>query len=185
MMMRLSSTCVSRTDSNDLLDHDGRATVFSVIRESPGICMSAVAVRADIPLSTTRHHIRVLERGNLVAETKIRGKRRVYASNATNIELAAALADEATAAVLDALSRLGPVSVSALADDLARDPSTVTHHLQRLAAAGLVERERQGRVVINALAGEAKDALAPAVREESMPQPRLMADGSGFGEDDC
>jgi DNA-binding transcriptional ArsR family regulator len=62
--------------------------------------------------------------------------------------------DEATANVIAALSRLGPVSVSDLADNLDRDPSTVTHHLQRLADNDIVVRERDGRTVMNRLSSD-------------------------------
>ncbi|MFC6731521.1 helix-turn-helix domain-containing protein [Haladaptatus sp. GCM10025893] len=175
----------SRFDDSDPLEHDGREAVYEVINESPGAYLSEVATRADIPLSTTRHHIRVLEREKLVSGAKVRGKRRFYVSQAADIELAAALADEATAAVLDALSRLGPSSVSDLAGDLERDPSTVTHHLQRLEENDIVKREREGRAVINRLSPAAKAALSPDLEPTPGEPQRVMADGSGQKNADC
>jgi len=75
-----------------------------------------VAERADLPLSTARHHVRVLEREELLTGAKVRGKRRFCPTHSADIELAAALNDESTAVVLNALSRLGGSSVSELAD---------------------------------------------------------------------
>ncbi|WP_332897857.1 winged helix-turn-helix transcriptional regulator [Haladaptatus sp. CMSO5] len=170
----------SRFDDSDPLEHEGRDAVYSAISESPGIYLSAVADRADVPLSTARHHLRVLEDEKLISGVKIRGKRRFYAAHTESHELAAALNDEATAAVLDALSRLGPSSVSALAADLGRDPSTVTHHLQRLEADDIVVREREGRAVVTRLSPEAYAALHP--EPEPAPSARIMADGSGVEE---
>ncbi|WP_336360711.1 winged helix-turn-helix transcriptional regulator [Haladaptatus sp. ZSTT2] len=170
----------SRFDDSDPLEHEGRDAVYSAISESPGIYLSAVADRADVPLSTARHHLRVLEDEQLISGAKIRGKRRFYAAHTEGHELAAALNDEATAAVLDALSRLGPSSVSALAADLGRDPSTVTHHLQRLEADDIVVREREGRAVVTRLSPEANAALRP--EPEPAPSARIMADGSGVEE---
>ncbi len=62
--------------------------------------------------------------------------------------------------MLDAVARREPASVGELADELGRDPSTVTHHLKRLEEDGLVERERDGRAVVNRLSPEAKTAFS-------------------------
>lgn len=95
-----------------------------------------------------------------MASAKPRGKRRYYPAAADDFELAAALSEPASAAVLEALADAGEARVGQLADDLDRDPSTVSHHLQRLADDGLVERERRGRAVVNRLADPVADALA-------------------------
>lgn len=155
----------SRYDDSDPLEHEARADVFDVVEESPGAYLSQLAERAGVPLSTARHHVRVLEREDIVSGAKVRGKRRFYPAHATDVELAAAMSDEATAAVLDALARLGAVSVSDLADEVGRDPSTVTHHLQRLEEDDIVVRERDGRTVVNKLSPEARTALGPDAPE--------------------
>jgi predicted transcriptional regulator len=141
----------SRYDDSDPLEHEGRAYVFEVIEDTPGVYLSAVSAQTDCSLSTVRHHLRVLEQESLVMSVKVHGKRRFYPAYSEQVELTAALNDDATATVISALSRLGPASVSDLADALDRDPSTVTHHLQRLASDGIVVRERDGRTVMNRL----------------------------------
>lgn len=151
----------SRYDDSDPLDHEAREAVFGVVKERPGAYLSEVAKRAGLPLSTTRHHIRVLEREDLVSGAKVRGKRRFYPANTSGIELTAALNDEATAAVLDAIARLSGASVSDLANNLGRDPSTISYHLQRLADDDIIVREREGRSVMNRLAPEIRSALEP------------------------
>jgi len=149
----------SRYDDSDPLDHDARAALYDAVRAQPGVYLSALSERADVNLSTARHHVRVLEDENLVASAKLRGKRRYYPSTTEDVELAAALSDPATAAVLEALADVGEAHVGLLADELDRDPSTVSHHLQRLADDGLVERERRGRAVVSRLTDAVADAL--------------------------
>ncbi|WP_255198480.1 winged helix-turn-helix transcriptional regulator [Halorarius litoreus] len=151
----------SRYDDSDPLEHEARADVYDVVNDAPGAYLSEVADEAGLPLSTARHHIRVLEREDLVSGAKVRGKRRFYPAYTQGIELAAALNDEATAAVIDAVSRLGASSVSDLADELGRDPSTVSHHLKRLAEDDIIVRERDGRAVMNKLSAEARTTLEP------------------------
>lgn len=149
----------SRYDDSDPLAHEARASVFEVVEASPGVYLSKVSEETGLALSTVRHHLRVLDRENLVMGVKVRGKRRFYPAYSEQVELTAALNDEATASVLDALARLGPSSVSELATVIGRDPSTVTHHLQRLAEDDIVVREREGRTVVNRLSPDTRAAL--------------------------
>lgn len=151
----------SRYDDSDPLEHEDRETVFETIDDSPGVYLSELSEQTGVSLSTLRHHVRVLERENLIAAARVRGRRRFYPAHTEDVELAAAMNDEATAPIVDALARLGAVTVSDLADVDGRDASTVTHHLQRLEEDGLVEREREGRAIVNRLAAEVQEALAP------------------------
>ena len=162
----------SRYDDSDPLEHEAREVVYDVVHETPGSYLSEVSERAGLPLSTTRHHMKVLEREELVSGAKLRGKRRFYPAYAEGIELAAALNDESTASIIDALARLGAASVSDLADDLGRDPSTISHHLQRLEGDDIITRERQGRAVVNRLSSDARTALRP----ETTPRPGEAAE---------
>lgn len=168
----------SRHDDSDPLEHDTRAHVYETVLASPGAYLSEVAQQADLPLSTTRHHVRVLEREGLVSGAKVRGKRRFYPANANGIELAAALSDDATATLLDVIARMGAVSVSDLAEELGRDPSTVSHHLQRLETDDIIVRERNGRTVMNKLAPEAREALESGLAVDRPVAPGATAGGA-------
>ena len=157
----------SRYDDSDPLAHDARERVYEIVNETPGSYLSEVSEQADLPLSTTRHHMKILEREDLVSGAKLRGKRRFYPAYAEGVELSAALNDDSTASIIDALARLGAASVSDLADELGRDPSTISHHLQRLEVDSIIAREREGRAVMNKLSPEARTALEP----ETTPRP--------------
>ena len=157
----------SRYDDSDPLAHDARERVYEIVNETPGSYLSEVSEQANLPLSTTRHHMKILEREDLVSGAKLRGKRRFYPAYAEGVELSAALNDDSTASIIDALARLGAASVSDLADELGRDPSTISHHLQRLEVDSIIAREREGRAVMNKLSPEARTALEP----ETTPRP--------------
>jgi len=140
-----------RYSNDDPLEHETRERLYRQIRATPGSYLSEISEQADVPMQTARYHLRILEFENLVTHESIRGRRRYVPAGTDWAELEAALNDEATAAVIEALDRHGPDSVSGLAETLGRDPSTISHHLDRLAADGLVARERDGRAVTNKL----------------------------------
>lgn len=146
----------TRHDELDPLENDARQRVFEAVRAAPGTYIAGIVDRTDIPRSTVRYHLRVLEREGLVAGETIGGKHR-YAPASADIALEAALEDGPTAAVLEAVARFEPVNVGGLADELDRAPSTVSHHLDRLVDDGLVERQRDGRRVLVSLSPRASD----------------------------
>jgi DNA-binding MarR family transcriptional regulator len=65
--------------------------------------------------------------------------------------------------VLRTPAREGPGSGRDVAAALDRDSGTVSHHLSRLEEDGLVERDRDGRSIVNRLTPTAEAALAPRV----------------------
>jgi len=148
-----------RYSDDDPLEHGTRKRLYDRIRASPGTYLAELSEETGVEMGTVRYHLRILEFENLVSEETIRGHRRYFPAGTDWAELEAALNDDATAAIVEALERDGPDSVSGLAETLDRDPSTISHHLDRLAEDGLVERERQGRAVQNKLSADVQRAL--------------------------
>jgi DNA-binding transcriptional ArsR family regulator len=169
----------SRHDDSNPLDHDTRQALCEAIGSTPGIYLADLAERTGVPVSTVRYHVRVLAEEGVITTAKRRGKRRYYPAAADDVALADALSEPAKAAVLRALAEHGEAHVGLLADELDRDPSTVTHHLQALDDDGLVEREQRGRTVVNQLAGDVETALAdakPAPRDVPVSNSKATAD---------
>lgn len=148
----LWSVGYSRYDDSDPLAHDTRAALYRRIEDAPGVYLTALADDLVLPLSTARHHLRVLTAESLVTTSMIRGKRRYFPVATEDEALQAAMADETQTNVLSGIARRGGATVTTLARDLDRDASTITSQLQHLAEADLVERERDGRQVWNRLA---------------------------------
>ena len=145
----MSKSGYTRWDCSDPLDHDTRASIYGVIDRSPGTYLSEICSSVDVSLTTTRYHLDVLEREGHVTRVNVRGKRRYFPGFDNEAHLIAALDDEGTASVLATLAEFGEASGGQLADELNRDASTVSHHLAHLEEAGLVERERKGRRIMN------------------------------------
>jgi len=163
-----------RYSDDDPLEHEAREQLYNAICDSSGASLSEISDDAGVPLQTARYHLRILDFENLVNHESIRGRRRYYPINAQWAELEAALNDDSTASIIETLAEDGPTSVSSLADALGRDPSTISHHLDRLADDELVEREREGRAVLNKLAPRAEQALQ---EDEAMTSAAPPASG--------
>ena len=85
----------------------------------------------------------------------------------------AAAGSEPRLAVLLALVRAGEggLTVGEIQERLAIPASTLAHHLKFLAAAGLVEQEKQGRSIVNRAAYARLQALAGFLLEACCSEP--------------
>ena len=71
-----------------------------------------------------------------------------------------ALADPARVRLVNILAGSGPVCVCELTEPLGLSQPTVSHHLKKLTAAGLLQREQRGRWAYFSINEEAMDHLA-------------------------
>jgi DNA-binding transcriptional ArsR family regulator len=157
----LAAAGYAKRTTDDPLAHETRAELYDHVQAAPGTYLSAFddAPALDASLGTIRYHLKVLEREGLVTSEKVGGKRRYYPVGGSPDALDVALASESTRALLEALLA-APDTVSGLAERVDRDPSTVSHHLSRLEADGLIERERDGQAVTNRLTPGVERVLA-------------------------
>ncbi|MFP9191926.1 winged helix-turn-helix transcriptional regulator [Natronosalvus vescus] len=134
-----------------LFENDRRRTICETIHTDPGRCLSAVSTESGVPLSTVRHHVRVLEDKNVIQSVTVCGKRRYFPFDDDDVERRGMLFEPAKRRVLEAQAALGPSPNVELATALDCDSSTISHHLVTLEDAGFVRRERDGRSIINEL----------------------------------
>jgi DNA-binding transcriptional ArsR family regulator len=87
----------------------------------------------------------------------------------------AALADSSRRAVLDAISRHGRVSASALARELTISRQAIAKHLDLLERAGLVTSTRSGREILFELRPEPLSEAARWLRERAATWDRRLA----------
>jgi DNA-binding transcriptional ArsR family regulator len=165
----------SQYDDSDPLEHDRRRAIYETIEAEPGSYLSQLSDDTEVPLSTVRHHVRILEEEGLITTSKHTGKRRYFREGA-DAELQAALAEPAKRDVLEALAALGRAHNGRLADELERDPSTVSHHLAGLEDDGLVVRERDGRSIVNELPPRVEAALGGDPPPTGDAEPALADD---------
>lgn len=159
----IASNGIARTDPDGVLEQPTRKSVYTSIRQSPGIGLDELAERASVTRSTVRYHARVLRTAGLIDSTTVGGTLR-FAPAEADVELAGVLRAAPTRAVIDAVSEHEPASVTTLAEATDRAPSTVSHHLSSLEESGIVDRHRAGEAVVTTLASETRSAIESADR---------------------
>lgn len=124
-----------------------REDILSCVREHPGIHLRGVERRTELPLGQVLYHLDRLERMGLVASHRDSGFRRYFSADAiSRVEkpiLSALRHDVPRRLVLALLERPGlpHKTLQALAGVAG---STLSFHLQRLVASGVLRREREG-----------------------------------------
>jgi DNA-binding MarR family transcriptional regulator len=151
-------------------DGETRAHIFETIQESPGAHISSVTEQTDVHRSTVRHHVHELEKDGWITSSKVQGKRRLFPRGHDEDNAQAVLADDAAADVLLTIYRNEPATVSEVAAELGRSPSTVSYHLERLESLSLLTRDQEGNEVYAKLT----PGTASTVREWS-ERPRSAA----------
>lgn len=158
----------SRSGDSDVLDHDDRRAVVAFVRDSPGRPLADVGKQLGLPRSTLRYHVRILEEEQELVTQTVLGRRRLFPARLESPPaVVAAMQDAATRRVLLTLARIEPATMSRVADELEKAPSTVSYHLTRLENANVVARERDGNRTRNRLTPAARAAFETETEGDS------------------
>lgn len=123
-----------------------RARVLERVRAAPGEGAAATARAIGLDATTVAYHLRRLERDQLVvAEGEGRARRYFAVGAASPAQRVALLAERASVEMLSLVRAEPGLSKTEIARRLQVARATVTWHVGRLARAGLVRIERDGR----------------------------------------
>lgn len=133
-----------------VFENDVREAIFQAIRAAPGISASDLAKKVGVSWGTTIYHLDVLEQNRMVTSLR-EGRHRRYFENGANLaaskQAVAILQNPVTAGVVETVKRAPGATQKELAGATGMSPQALHWHLARLVGAGLVRKERHGRVV--------------------------------------
>lgn len=132
-----------------------RADILTCVSSAPGIHLRQVERETKLPLGQVLYHLDRLERMGLVVSARDQGFRRYYVARdvgRSEKRYLAALRHEVPRRVLLHLLEASPRSHKELQAPLGVAASTLSFHLQRLLASGVLTRERQGTLNLYAIA---------------------------------
>lgn len=133
----------SRFTRHDVLDHERRARLFECVRSNPGIAFGEAARHLDLAPGVVQHHLRLLERHDLVRRLRDGRTSRLY-PRGPKPDPPTTLAP-ARARVLAMLREHPGLTTPELAARLGRRIQSAWEQVRKLATAGLVVSERRGR----------------------------------------
>ncbi len=141
----------TRLAAPDLLDHEVRREIHALVAAEPGIHLGELQRRAALPTGALLHHLRMLERAQLVASRREGAWRRFYPAGGAPRGEPASGASPAQAQVL-ALLREGPLAQPEIARRLGISQQGANHHVKALERRGAVVVVREGRRSVVSLA---------------------------------
>ncbi len=155
----------SRIQPEELLEHPKRDKLYTLIKENPGIHLSQMSREMDVSWGTLVHHLRKLEKGDLITSEDKRGKRCFFVPGqitGAKKDILPALENEKARRIAEYYADNPGASQSDAADALDYSAALVSWHLKNLEDAGVVTREREGRRQRVGVTQEARSLVAAA-----------------------
>ncbi|MFO1534448.1 MAG: winged helix-turn-helix transcriptional regulator [Thermoplasmatota archaeon] len=140
----------SRLKQPEVLAHPARQQLLQLIEAQPGIHFKEMARRTGLPNGSLVHHLETLRRGGQVVARPAGGYTLYFLGAhvpAGSAEAASALKADGARRILELVRQQPGLSSADVAARCGLQPSTVTYHVQRLQAAGLLTGLRDGRAV--------------------------------------
>ena len=129
-------------DKNELPELETRKQIYSSILKHPGVNISDLSKKLDMPRSTLVYHLRYLEKHGFLEEKKYDNYTRYYAINKIDRcykEILNLFGQEATRKVIIYLAENKFSSVDEISKNIHKHPKTVYYHLKKLLNAGILE----------------------------------------------
>jgi predicted transcriptional regulator len=138
---------------DDPLELATRRRLYAVVKEYPGIHVREAARQLGTSMALVEYHLALLRQHGLVSVSKEDGYARLYpadapAPSAAEREQVGLLRQRLPLRVTLTLLDDGPAKHKDLAEALGLGKSTLSFHLRKLEAAGLVVRDPEGRFAV-------------------------------------
>ncbi|MBW3582752.1 MAG: MarR family transcriptional regulator [Euryarchaeota archaeon] len=171
----------TRIEKDDLLKHEVRAQVFEYIRANPGVNVTEMARELGLAWGTVTHHLDKLRHGRLVSVRRIANQKCYFENGGAveqrEMETLSLLKRDTPARIAVWIAANPGSSQKTLAEALGLSRAAASFHVRKMAAHGLVQRERSGKEihlslsdgVERHLATRCDDATAAAVPMPAVP----------------
>ena len=160
----------------DVPAEGARAAILQCVQEVPGIHLRQIERETQLALGQVLYHLDRLEKMGLLVSVRDAGFRRYFGAHDVSRQdktFVAALRQEMARRVQLALLEDGPMTHGELQSRLGVAASTLSFHLQRLAGAGVVDRERVGSANRYALADPEATRRALVLYRGSFRDPEV------------
>jgi len=180
----ISSLGFRRVTRQTVLDHEQRRAIYETVRDSPGISLRSLREKIGMAEGTARYHLDLLMRHGLIASHCRYGFTRYYVNNGeygrSEHLLLTHLHNENDRRIIDLLSGSDGRSHRDLMAATGTTSSSISWHMKRLVADGIVRSDRSGKIKTYQLTHEAANTLA-ILNAGDTPETTSHRDGSTAG----
>jgi len=135
----------------NILDLEARRKIYAFIQENPGLNVNKLSRRIEIPKTTLLHHLRFLEKQELI-ELKHNGEyKHVYVTHelgAQDKEILEMLRKKIPCRILLHFFTSPSCSQIELSQELEIRPSVISYHLKKMVKMGIIEKARAENGII-------------------------------------
>jgi len=154
---------------DDTLDLESRRRIYETIRSRPGTFLRELERDLGMQVGMLSYHLRVLTEAGLIRAEPEGNHLRYFLSNGFILNDRKALSylrNRTSRAILIHVLDRGPIGFSDLLEPLEVTKSTLSYHLKRLAAAGLIMIKKGDGMTVSAIDPERLVNLLVWVRED-------------------
>jgi DNA-binding transcriptional ArsR family regulator len=138
----------ARVAPSEVLDNEVRRKVHAHVTQHPGADVKTTALAVGVSWSTGAYHLARLQREGLVLARRSGRSKRFFVNGAGvsgRADAIAALRNPTAMAIAELVARQPGLMQKEIGATLALPPSTVSWHMRRLRALGVVQEERRWR----------------------------------------
>ena len=131
----------------DILDLETRRTIYSVVKENPGLHLSKIAELVQMRTSHVEYHLHFLEKHEIIRSEKEKGYIRFYIRGQIGIkdkQYLFILRQKTTLEIILCLIKYGDMKHKDLLEHLSISASTLSYHLNKLVKKDIVLVHRFG-----------------------------------------
>lgn len=180
----ISSLGFRRITRQTVLDHEQRRVIYETVGDSPGISLRSLREKIGMAEGTARYHLDLLVRHGLIASHCRYGFTRYYVNNGAygrpEHVLLTHLHNENDRRIIDLLTGSDGKSHRDLMAATGTTSSSISWHMKRLVADGIVQSERNGKINSYQLTHEAANTLE-ILNAGGMPETEPCGAGSTAG----
>ncbi|UCH71911.1 MAG: winged helix-turn-helix transcriptional regulator [Thermoplasmatales archaeon] len=126
----------------NILDFEARRKIFKFVEDNPGLNVNEISRRIEVPLTTLLHHLRILEKQDLI-DLKSKGKYTLiyskYELGVQEKEILELLRKKIPCRILLYSYFSTSCSQIELSRELNLHPSTINYHLKKMIKMGIIE----------------------------------------------
>ena len=126
----------------NILNLESRQKIYGFIKKNPGLHQIEISRKMNIPKSTLIHHLRYLEKEELITSDDEKGLKRYYLSYKLGKQeriILKCLREKTPRLILAVLLFFRVCSQIELCDRLGKSPKTINYHLNKLVKANIIE----------------------------------------------